>query len=102
MMRMALFIRLALVILIAGLASLAAGANGLAASSGPARSLPAAPQVPLLCAQSVTHHYCDIRLVLLIDDTGSMRSNDPTFMRDQAAKNLVDILYQEYYQPARD
>ncbi len=57
---------------------------------------------PLLCAGNVAKKYCDLQVVLLIDDTGSMRSNDPTLMRDQGAKNLVDILDQEYYQAAVD
>jgi predicted flap endonuclease-1-like 5' DNA nuclease len=91
--------KILLVILLASVALQVSGGIGLAA--------PAFPQtgtstLPLLCSYNVSQHYCDLRMVLLIDDTGSMRSNDPALMRDQAAKNLVDILYQEYYQPALD
>ena len=64
-----------------------------------------APQLPLQCTNTTganSNQYCDIRVVLLIDDTGSMRSNDPSAMRNQGARNLVDILSQEYYQLAVD
>jgi hypothetical protein len=86
------------VVLLAGLALEAGGQAGLAA---PSRAEPP-PPVPLVCSTNIARHYCDLQVVLLIDDTGSMRSNDPTHMRDQGAKNLVDILAREYYQPAVD
>ena len=55
--------------------------------------------------------YCDIQIVLLIDDSGSMQTNDPQFikingekkpgnLRNQGAKNLVDLLARQYYLPA--
>ncbi len=94
-----LAVKLFLVILLACVALQAGGGIGRAAPAVPQ----AGPsQLPLLCSYNVSQRYCDLRVVLLIDDTGSMRSNDPAFMRDQAAKNLVDILFQEYYQPALD
>lgn len=80
---------------------LALQAVGLTGAAAPLRAEPP-PQVPLVCSTSISHEYCDLQVVLLIDDTGSMRSNDPTHMRNQGAKNLVDILAQEYYQPAVD
>ena len=92
-------LKLFLTLLLAALALQAAAGAGLAAplaqDTGP-------EQLPLVCSTNVSHAYCDLQVVLLIDDTGSMRSNDPTRMRNQGAKNLVDILYQEYYQPALD
>jgi hypothetical protein len=86
------------VLLLACLALQSAGGAGLAAPNRQDTT----PQVPLVCSTNVSHEYCDLQVVLLIDDTGSMRSNDPTHMRNQGAKNLVDILAQEYYQPALD
>src|SRR5581483_3642659 len=80
---------------------LALQSAGLRGAAAPVRDEPP-PQVPLVCSNSISHEYCDLQVVLLIDDTGSMRSNDPQHMRNQGAKNLVDILAQEYYQPALD
>jgi len=87
------------VVLLACLALQAAGGTGLAA---PLRQDTGPEQLPLVCSTNVSQAYCDLQVVLLIDETGSMRSNDPTRMRNQGAKNLVDILFQEYYQPALD
>ena len=92
------FVKLFLVILLACLGVQATSGAGLAA----AVPQQAASPLPLQCSNSVSNQYCDIRVVLLIDDTGSMRYNDPAFMRNQGAKNLVDILSQEYYQIAVD
>ena len=92
------FVKLFLVILLASLGVQATNGAGLAA----AVPQQAASPLPLQCSNSVSNQYCDIRVVLLIDDTGSMRYNDPAFMRNQGAKNLVDILSQEYYQIAVD
>ena len=95
--------KLVLVLLLASLAVQVTGGVGQAATGNPGLfPQQAAPALPLVCSNTVSQKYCDIRVVLLIDDTGSMRSNDPTAMRDQGAKNLVDILDQEYYQPALD
>jgi hypothetical protein len=92
------FVKLFLAVLLACL-GFQAGAGAGRAAAIPQQS---APQLPLQCSNTVFNQYCDIRVVLLIDDTGSMRYNDPAFMRNQAAKNLVDILAQEYYQVAVD
>ena len=96
-------VRTFFVLLLACLALQSGAGTGLAASSGPAalRDEPL-PQLPLVCSTNISLEYCNIQVVLLIDDTGSMRANDPTRMRNQGAKNLVDILAQEYYQPALD
>ncbi|HEX2696387.1 MAG TPA: vWA domain-containing protein, partial [Anaerolineales bacterium] len=83
------------------LACLALQATGFTSTAAPLRDEPP-PQIPLVCSTGISHEYCDLQVVLLIDDTGSMRSNDPMHMRNQGAKNLVDILAQEYYQPALD
>jgi hypothetical protein len=92
-----------LIILLGSLLVQVTAAPGTAASLSPATTLQGpAPQLPLQCSNNVSNQYCDIRVVLLIDDTGSMRSNDPSSIRDQGAKNLVDILTQEYYQLAVD
>ncbi len=98
-----LTVKLFVVLLLAALAVQTAVGVGGAASAGLGRtSQPEAGAVPLLCSNAASQKYCDLRVILLIDDTGSMRSNDPLRMRAQGAKNLVDILDQEYYRPALD
>lgn len=98
--------KLFLGILLTSLVIQATAGVGLA-SDGRLGTIPQepAPQLPLQCSNTTSansNQYCDIRVVLLIDDTGSMRFNDPTGMRNQGARNLVDILSQEYYQLAVD
>jgi len=93
-----------LVLLLVMLAFQSFGMNGLAA---PATSSPDFQEGEisqgLTCSPSspfMTPTYCDIQIVLMIDDSGSMRSNDPDGLRNQGAKNLVDILVMQYYLPA--
>lgn len=85
------------------------GINGLAAPAARSiRSQDGGNLQPLTCSSpSVggTPTYCDIQIVLLIDDSGSMRTNDPQKdpaggLRNQGARNLVDILARQYYLPA--
>ncbi len=68
------FVKLFLVILLASL--------GFRPPQGPGWprlfSQQPSQSVPLQCSNSVSDQYCDIRVVLLIDDTGSMRFNDPS------------------------
>ncbi len=92
------FVKLFLVILLAS--SFIQGTTGVSLAANVPQQT--APQLPLQCSNAISNRYCDIRVVLLIDDTGSMRFNDPSFMRNQGARNLVDILAQEYYQLAVD
>lgn len=52
-----------------------------------------------------TPTFCNIQIVLMIDDSGSMTNNDPQKkpnggLRNQGAKNLVDLLATQYYLPA--
>jgi len=93
-----------LVLLLAMLAFQSAGINGLAA---PAASLPhlqsgTPTPMPLTCGSSATTPtYCNIQIVLMIDDSGSMRTNDPGGLRNQGAINLVNILADQYYSAAQ-
>jgi len=58
--------------------------------------------MPLTCGSSAaTPTYCNIQIVLMIDDSGSMRTNDPGGLRNQGAINLVKILADQYYSAAQ-
>ena len=96
-----LTVRLFLVLLLALIALQVTGGIGYAA---PIQTLQSSSTVasasPFICTNLVSNQFCNVRVVLLIDDTGSMRTNDPTKIRNQGAKNLVDILDKEYYQQA--
>ncbi|MGE5248811.1 MAG: hypothetical protein ACM3QS_01245 [Bacteroidota bacterium] len=85
------------------------GVQGLSALPSPLLRLQAdgTPQA-LACTstQTASATYCDVQIVLMIDDSGSMRTNDPQFrnpaggLRNQGAKNLVDVLATQFYLPA--
>ena len=52
-----------------------------------------------------TPTFCNIQIVLMIDDSGSMTNNDPQKepnlgLRNQGARNVVDLLATKYYLPA--
>ena len=98
-----LTVRLFLILLLALIALQVTRGIGYAA---PIQTLQSSSTVasasPFICTNLVSNQLCNVRVVLLIDDTGSMRTNDPTKIRNQGAKNLVDILDKEYYQQAVD
>lgn len=84
------------------------GASTLAAPASRALLFQGGNPQALACTSSQTESatYCDVQLVLMIDDSGSMRTNDPQFrnpaggLRNQGAKNLVDVLATQFYLPA--
>lgn len=78
-----------LVVLLVMLAFQGIGINGLAAPAPSSRDLQEGGNPPVLTCGCASIH---IQIVLLIDDSGSMRTNDPQFTRDQGAKDLVDGL----------
>ena len=41
--------------------------------------------------------YRDVEIVIMIDDSGSMRTNDPEHRRNDSAKEVVDYLVDQYY-----
>lgn len=57
---------------------------------------------PLTCTSDSPVQSCDVRIVLLIDDSGSMRTNDPQSNRKKGAMHLVDALAVQYYQLASE
>lgn len=57
---------------------------------------------PLTCTSNSPVQSCDVRIVLLIDDSGSMRTNDPQSNRKKGAMHLVDALAVQYYQLASE
>ncbi|MGE5377713.1 MAG: hypothetical protein ACM3XO_21845, partial [Bacteroidota bacterium] len=99
-----------LVLLLAILAFQTFGINGLAAPANVSRRYQETSTYPLTCGVSPNLSYCDIKIVLMIDDSGSMRKNDPRIkdslgndiggIRNQGAVNLVDLLAKQYYLPA--
>lgn len=83
-----------LVFLLAVLVFQNSGMSGMAAPGDqPQSSLGG----PLSCS---TPSYGDVQIVLMIDDSGSMRSNDPNFQRNKDAKKLINTLAIQYYLPA--
>lgn len=51
----------------------------------------------LTCTSPSVPSSCNVHIVLLIDDSGSMRTNDPQSNRKEGAKHLVDTLAMQYY-----
>lgn len=93
-----------LVLLLVMLAFQSFGMNSLAAPITTSPNFQAGEvSQALTCIPSshlVNPSYCDIRIVLMIDDSGSMNSNDRDGLRNAGARNLVDILVMHYYLPA--
>ena len=96
-----------IIILLVLLAFQSFGINGLAAPAAPSLNFQQGDNHQLACTPPSTTptKFCDIQIVLLIDDSGSMRTNDPQKdpaggLRNQGAKNLVDVLARQYYLPA--
>jgi predicted flap endonuclease-1-like 5' DNA nuclease len=80
--------KLFMVLLIAILAFQAFGMNGLAAPAAVAGSLQENKPPTLKCGCPET----SIQTVFMIDDSGSMRSNDPTNERKKLAKDFINLL----------
>ena len=78
-----------LVVLLVVLAFQSLGSNGLAAPANSSRDLQNGETTPVLTCSCASIH---LQIVLLIDDSGSMRSNDPQFIRNQSARDLVNGL----------
>ena len=78
-----------LIVLLVILAFQSFGTNGLAAPAMPSHDLQEGENPPVLtcgCSSAA------LQVVLMIDDSGSMRTIDPQFRRDQSARGLVDAL----------
>lgn len=78
------------------------GITGLASPVTPSFNFQ--QEVPLTCTPSAgsTQAFCNVQVVFLIDDSGSMKTNDPQNnpnggLRNQGAKNAVDVLARNYY-----
>jgi hypothetical protein len=91
------------IILLVLLAFQSFGINGLAAPATSSLNFQQGDNPQLACSTSSTPlQFCDIQIVLLIDDSGSMKYNDPQGIRNLGAKNLVDFLARQYYLPAKE